>query len=76
MQKTTVSFGVSSGDTKGKEILMGVSTRKLDPTSNNGEEGMLSTMVLATGITLDGAVNPCGSMVLTIGITLNVIHLQ
>ena len=70
MQKSTVSFGVSGGDTKGKEVVMGVSANKPGPTFNNGEAGMLSTMVLTAGITLAGAVSPCGSMVLIIGITL------
>ena len=40
------------------------------PTFNNGEAGMLSTMVLTVEITLAGAVSPCGSMVVIIGITL------
>ena len=70
MHKSAVSFGVSDGDTKGKEAIMVVSTNNPGPTFNNGEAGMLSTMVLTTGITLAGVVSPCGSMVLIIGIML------
>ena len=70
MHKSTVSFGVNSGDTKGKEVIMVVSANNLGPIFNNGEAGMLSTMVLAIGITLAGVVCPCGSMVLIVGITL------
>ena len=70
MHKSIVSFRVSSGDTKGKEVVMVVSANNPGPTFNNGEVGMFSTMVLTTGITLVGAVSPCESMVLTIGITL------
>ena len=70
MHKSTVSFGVSGGDTKGKEAIMVVSVNNPGPTFNNGEVGMFSTMVLTVGITLAGAIIPCGSMVLIIGITL------
>ena len=70
MHKSAVSFGVSNGDTKGKEAVMVVSANNPGPTFNNGEAGMLSTMVLTAGITLAGVVVPCGSMVLIIGITL------
>ena len=70
MHKSAVSFGVDGGDTKGKEALMVVSANNTRPTFNNGEVGMLSTMVLAIGITLVGAVRPCRSMVLIIGIKL------
>ena len=70
MHKSTVSFGVSGGDTKGKEAIMVVSANNLGPTFNNGEAGMLSTMVLTARITLASAVSPCGSMVLIVGITL------
>ena len=70
MHKYIVSFGVSDGDTKGKEAFMGVLKNNPGPTFNNGEAGMLLTMVLTVGITLLGAVSPCGSMVLTVGITL------
>ena len=70
MHKFAVSFGVSGGDTKGKEAIMVVSANNLRLTFNNGESSMLSTMVLTVGIKLAGAVSPCGSMVLIIGITL------
>ena len=70
MQKFIVSFGVSGGDTKGKKFVMVVSANNPGRTFNNGEAGMLSTMVLATWITLAGVFSPCGSMVLIIGITL------
>ena len=49
---------------------MVVSKNNPGPTFNNGEAGVLSTMVLTTGITLVGAVSPYGSMVLIIGIML------
>ena len=70
MHKSKVSFCVDSGDTKGKEVVMVVSANNPGPTFNNREAGMLSTMVLAVGITLTGEVSPCDSMVLIIGITL------
>ena len=70
MHKSVVSFGVGGGDTKGKEATMVVSANNPGPTFNNGEAGMLSTMVLIIGITLAGVVSPCESMVLIIGITL------
>ena len=70
MHKSTVLFGVGSGDTKGKEAVMVVSTNNPRHTFNNGEIGMFSTMVLAIGITLAGVVSPCGSMVFIVGITL------
>ena len=70
MKKSTVSFGVSGGDIKGKESIMVVSENNLGPTLNNGEAGMFSTMVLTAGITLEGVVCPCGSMVLIVGINL------
>ena len=70
MHKYPVSFGVDGGDTKGKEVIMVVSENNPRPTFNNEGTGMLSTMVLTTGITLAGAVSPCRSMVLIVGITL------
>ena len=70
MHKSAVSFGVSGGDTKGKEFVIVVSANNPGPTFNNGEVGMLSTMVLTTRITLAGVVSPYGSMVLIIGIML------
>ena len=70
MHKSAVSFGVGGGDTKEKGAIMVVSTNNPRPTFNNGEAGMLSTMVLTTGITLECVVIPCGSMVLIIGIPL------
>ena len=70
MHKSTVSFGVSGGDTKGKDAVMVVSTNNPGPTFNNGEAGMLLTMVLTAWITLAGVVFPCRSMVLIVGITL------
>ena len=56
MHKSTVSFGVNGGDTKGKGSIMVVSAKNLGPTFNNGEAGMLSIMVLTIGITLAGVV--------------------
>ena len=70
MHKSAVSFGVSGGETKGKEVVMVVSTNNLGPTFNNGEAGMLSTMALTAGITLACVVIPWGSMVLIVGIML------
>ena len=49
---------------------MVVSKNNLGPTFNNGEAGMLSTLVLTVGITLACVVIPYGSMVLIVGITL------
>ena len=73
MHKYAVSFGVGGGDTKGKEVIMVVSANNLGPTFNNGEDGMLSSMVLTAGIALVGAVSPCGSMVLIVGIILGAV---
>ena len=70
MHKSTVSFSVGSGDTKGKAVIMVVSTNNPRPAFNNGEASMLSTMVLIVGITLVGVVSPCRSMVLIVGIML------
>ena len=70
MHKSAVSFGVGGGDTKGKEAIMVVLENNPGPTFNNGEAGMLSTMVLTIGITLEGLVSPYGSMVLIVGIML------
>ena len=70
MHKSAISFCVSGGDTKGKGAVMVVSVNNPGHTFNNGEAGMLSTMVLTMGIMLVGVVFPCGSMVLIIGITL------
>ena len=61
MHKSAVSFGVSGGDTKGKEAVMVVLANNPGPTFNNGEAGMLSTMVLTVGITVEGVISPCGS---------------
>ena len=70
MHKSAVSFRVGGGDTKGKGVVMVVSENNPGPTFNNGEAGMLSTMVLTTGITLESVVSPCRSMVLIIKIML------
>ena len=70
MHKYAVLFGVGGDDTKGKGAIMVVSKKNPGPTFNNGEAGMLSTMVLTAGTTLACVVIPCGSMVLIIGITL------
>ena len=70
MHKSIVSFGVGSGDTKGKESIMVVTTNNPGPTFNNGEAGVFSTMVLIAGMTLACVVIPCRSMVLIIGIKL------
>ena len=70
MHKYTVSFSVDGGDTKGKTVIMVVSTNNPGPTFNNWEAGMLLTMVLAVRIALAGVVIPYGSMVLILGVTL------
>ena len=70
MHKSTVSFGVGGDDTKGKEAIMVVSANNPRPTFNNGEVGMLSTVVLTAGMTLAGVVSPCESMVLIVDMTL------
>ena len=70
MYKYAVSFGVDGGDTKGKEVIIVVSENNPGPTFNNGEDDMLSTMVLTAGITLAGEFSTCRSMVLIVGITL------
>ena len=70
MHKSTVSFCVGGGDTKGKGAIMVVSANKPGPTFNNGEAGVLSTMVLIAGTTLACVVIPGGSMVVMVGITL------
>ena len=70
MHKYTVSFSVSGGETKGKGAVMVVLENNPGPTFNNGEAGVLSTMVLIVGTTLACVVVPCGSMVLMVGITL------
>ena len=49
---------------------MVVSENNLGPTFNNGEAGVLSTMVLIAGMTLACMVVPYGSMVVMVGITL------
>ena len=70
MHKSVAAFRFDGGDTKGKEAVMVISENKPRPTFNNGEAGMLSTMVLTTRITLVGVFFPCGSMVLIVGMTL------
>ena len=70
IHKSAISFGFDGADTKGKEAAMVVSTNNPGPTFNNGEAGMLSTMVLITRITLTGVVSPCTSMVSIVAITL------
>ena len=70
IHKSVVLFSIDGGDTKVKRAVMVVSKKNLGPTFNNGEDGMLSTMVLTIRITLAGVASPCGSMVLIIGIKL------
>ena len=70
MHNSIVSFGVGGRDTKGKGAIMVVSTNNPGPTFNNGETGVLSTMVLIAGTTLACVVIPCGSMVVMVGIML------
>ena len=70
MHKSIVSFCVGGSDTKGKGVVMVISTNNPGPTFNNGEAGVLSTMVLIAGTTLAWVVVPCGSMVVMVGITL------
>ena len=60
MHKSVVSFGVSGGQTKGKGAIMVVSKNNPGPAFNNGEVGMLSTMVLTAGTTLACVVIPYG----------------
>ena len=70
MQKYTVSFGVSGGDSGGNKSIMEVSANNPGPTFNNRGVGVFSTIVLITGTTLACVVAPCGSMVVMVGITL------
>ena len=49
---------------------MVVSANNPGPTFNNGEGGVLSTMVLIAGTTLACVIVPCGSMVVMVGIML------
>ena len=70
MHKSAVSFGINGGDTKGKGTVMVVSANSPGPTFNNGEAGVLSTIMLITGTTLACVVIPCGSMVVIVGIML------
>ena len=70
MHKSSISLGVGGGETKGKEVVIVVSTNNPRHTFNNGEASIFSTMVLATGITLVSVVIPCESMVLIVGIML------
>ena len=49
---------------------MVVLANSLGPTFNNGEDGVLSTMVLIAGMTLACVVVPCGSMVVMVRIML------
>ena len=56
MHKFAVSFCVDGGDSKGKEAIMVISENNPRPTFNNGEAGMLSTMVLTARTTLVGVV--------------------
>ena len=70
MHKSTVSFCVDGGDTKGKGAVMVGSVNKPGPTFNNGEAGMLLTMVLTMGTTLVCVLIPFESMVLMVGIML------
>ena len=70
MHKFAVSFGVSGGDTKGKEAIMVVLENNPGPTFNNGVAGVLSTIVLIAGTTLACVGVPCGSIVVMVGITL------
>ena len=70
MHKYTVSICVGGDDTKGKGAVMVGSTNNLGPTFNNGEAGVLSTIVLIVGTTLTCVVAPCGSMVVMVAIML------
>ena len=70
MHKSVVSFCVGGGDTNGKGAVIVVSTNNPGPTFNNGEAGVLSTIVLIVGTILALVVTPCGSMVVVVGITL------
>ena len=70
MHKSVVLFCVGGGDTNRKGVVMVVSKNNLEPTFNNGEAGVLSTIVLIAGTTLACVVIPCGSMVVMVGITL------
>ena len=70
MHKSGFSFFVGGGDTNGKGAVMVVSTNNPGTTFNNGEAGVLSTMMLIAGMTLVCVVVPCGSMVVMVGITL------
>ena len=69
MHKSIVSFVFGGGDTKGKGAIMMGSANNPGTTFNNGEAGVLSTMVLIAGTTLACVVILCGSMVVMVGIT-------
>ena len=71
MHKSSVLFGVSGGDTKGKGAIMVVSANNPGPTFNNQEAGVLSNIVLIAGTKLACVVTPYGSMVVRVGITLD-----
>ena len=70
MHKFAVLFFVNGGDTNRIGAIMVVSTNNPVPTFNNGEAGVLSTIVLIEGMTVACVVTPCGSMVVMVGITL------
>ena len=70
MHKSVVSFCVSGGDINEKGVIMVVSANNPGPKFNNGEAGVLSTIVLIVGTTLACVVTPCGSMVVMVGIML------
>ena len=70
IHNSTILFGVGGGDTKGKGAIMVVSANNPGATFNNGEAGVLSTMVLIAETTLACVIVPGGSMVVMVGITL------
>ena len=70
MHNSIVSFCVSGGDTNRKGAIVEVSVNNPRPTFNNGEDGVLSSIVLVVGMKLVCVVTPYGSMVVMFRITL------
>ena len=61
MRKSAVSLGADGGGKNKKEDFMAILVNKMRPTSNKEGVAALSKEVSTVGMTLDGAVSPCGS---------------
>ena len=70
MHKFAVCFCVSGGDTNRKGAIMVGLVKNPGPTFNGGEDGVFSTILLTTGMTLACVFIPCSSMVVMVGIML------